>query len=77
MEKLNKWLKPLTLLQVLFGIVSIIMAFAYLKGEFRNMAVFVVPFAVFLILYAATLTIRKKMEAEAEKAKEAEKKDEK
>ena len=73
MEKLTKWQKPLTLLQVLFGLISIIMAVGYLKGEFRHMAVFVVPFIIFILLYLATLYIRKKQEAETEKAKQAEK----
>ena len=74
MEKMKKQMKALMLLQVLFGIVSVIMAFAYLKGEFRNMAVFVVPFVLFAALYIATQVIRKKIEAAEEKAKEEAKK---
>lgn len=69
-----KLLKPLTALQVLAGLLSIIMALGYLRGEFANWLSFGLPVLVFIVLYVITAAIRKEIEEEKEREKEEAKK---
>ena len=69
-----KLLKPFMVLQVIAGLLAIIMALGYLRGEFPNWLSFGVPAIVFIVLYVCTAMIRKDIEEENERRKEEEKK---